>query len=145
ASDGVVTALAEAPWLAGLTSFIARGFGSKGVLALARSKHAPRLARLNLSYVTPGKEGMQALIASPLVERVAELTLSDADVGGRVDAGPFAPRDWPRLTALSLPRNKLHETGVRKLAEVKGFSALKRLNLEHVLMSSAGLRVLLAS
>jgi hypothetical protein len=139
-SDAAVSALAAAPWLAGLTSFAGRRF-SKALLDLARSPHAPRLTRLHLDHVQPGKGAMQKLASSPLLERVVDLRLSHA---GRGSADGFAGRDWPRLRKLSLASNPLGEYGFRDLAKVRGFAALKSLDVRYTLMGRDALRAVLA-
>lgn len=141
-SDGAVTALAAAPWLENLTSFRGRRC-ARGLTSLALSPHAPQLTRLHLDYVRLGKAAMQGLVASPLLARVVDLRLAHAELGAG-EAAAFAARDWPRLRKLSLQSNPLDDRGMRALAKVEGFSALKWLTLTWTAMDSGALRTLLS-
>jgi hypothetical protein len=145
-SDGSLAALAEAPWLAGLTALDFGAVG-KSIAALIRSPHAPRPRVIRWDWVKPGRAGMRDLIESPLLDEVVELRLERADIGmpGKAEPAAFAARDWPRLRTLSLQGNHLNEEGMRALAGVKGFTALKYLNLKWSLIDLGALRALLSA
>jgi uncharacterized protein (TIGR02996 family) len=140
--DGPLTALAEAPWLAGLSSFTCAGWFGKAVTTLARSPHVPRPARINWQNVSLNKAGMSQVVDSPLCEQLVDLRLSNAGINA-AEAAAFGSRDWPRLRTLSLERNPLGEAGMRALAQAR-FSALRSLDLSWATLDLPALRALVA-
>jgi uncharacterized protein (TIGR02996 family) len=140
--DGALAALAEAPWLAGLSSFISAGWFGKAVTTLARSQHVPRPARIDWQNVDLSKGRLQQVIDSPLTEQLVDLRLSNAGIR-KEEAAAFASGLWPRLRSLSLERNPLYEPGIRALAQAR-FSALRSLDLRWASIDPPALRALLS-
>jgi hypothetical protein len=101
--NAALAALAEAPWLAGLTSFACPSWFGKAVTALVRSPHVPRPARIDWQSVSLNKGRINQVVDSPLCEQLVDLRLSNAGISA-AEAAAFSSRQWPRLRALSLER-----------------------------------------
>jgi hypothetical protein len=121
--------------------------GDDGVAELAAGAAAlPHLRRLNLEFSNLTARGMEALVASPLADRLEDRDLSHNEIG---PAGIEVLADSPRLARLKcLNLASCAEGGkgkaaagkaVRRLCESPHLAALKALRLYHCGLDDANL------
>lgn len=124
-------ALANSPYLAGLTVLKLRGnaIGPAGARALARAHLGP-ITDLNLDHNGIFDEGVQAVVESPRLRHVEQLSL------GWTQCGEPAARTLARSSYLTnvkrlyLSGNQIGDEGVIALASSKHLSGLRELFLE---------------
>jgi hypothetical protein len=108
--DSGARRLASSAWVARLTRLNLAGNGLRvaGVQALAASVHLEGLQSLDLSRNTDfGQEGLEALLASPHLGQLTELSLNGCRVGPEGAALLLASPLVARLTDLNLGRNTI--------------------------------------
>jgi uncharacterized protein (TIGR02996 family) len=138
--------LAGAHWVRGLTALTLRCSASihKGAPLLARSRHAPRLRRVNLTFGATSAAGLGQLVTSDVFADLEELRLERS--GLRADGVQTLARrpEWPRLRRLHLANNFLDDAALAALAWLR-LPALRRLDLSSNRLSATGLRELTAA
>jgi uncharacterized protein (TIGR02996 family) len=131
-TDAGVERLAGTAHLAGLVELrlVGNAIGDAGLTALAGSPHLRQLRSLNLSGNPLGAAGARRLADSPLLGGLRHLGF-----GSRSSRSAFPARELlsaPALAGLnwlSLPGERLGQTGARALAEASQLNRLARLHL----------------
>jgi uncharacterized protein (TIGR02996 family) len=144
--------LLASPLLERLTALSLRdqGLAPGDAQALAASPRLSRLGRLDLGRNPIGAAGLQALAASPHLIGLTDLGAGDTDAGPEgVRALVATPQLLARLRALDLsslyPTRNLGDEGVRLLASCPHAAGLRRLNLDAVYLTEAGVEALASS
>jgi uncharacterized protein (TIGR02996 family) len=140
-------ALANSPYLSGLTSLKLRGnaIGPAGARALARAAHLGPVVELNLDHNAIYDEGVQALAESPRLRHLRQLSL------GWTQCGETSARSMARSSYLShlhwlyLSGNQIGDDGVEALSESRHLAGLTELFLEGNRIGDRGIRALARS
>lgn len=127
-------ALAESPWLNGLTALNlgANVLGDEGLDRLVRSPHPVQLSHLNLSNCGITDEGLELLVDSTLLPQLAVLDLSGNRIEGDGVATLAETPAAANLRHLLLGGNDLGEESLLVLTESEHLSRLEVLDLSGV-------------
>jgi uncharacterized protein (TIGR02996 family) len=117
------------------------GGGRALVDGLARLTNPPRLESLDLSGNRLTAELVARLLAAPAASTVADLDLSDNNLGA-AGVRAIAAADLPHLRSLHLLRTRPEEDGVRALAEAGFLAGLRGLTLGGNILPPSAARVL---
>jgi hypothetical protein len=98
----------------------------------------PNLEQLRLNHSGLSDDGLRAIIASPLAQRISNLDLSENSVTATgiqalADGGPYS-----RLETLDLSSNPLGDDGLKILSRSEAFPALRSLRLKFVRITDTG-------
>ncbi len=121
--------------------------GDSGIQALAESRLANQLAKLEFANTTMTDAGLIAIVNSPLMERLKRPRLN-LNMNRIVDAGLIALAQSEQLlnfTELSLRENHIGDKGIRALAESPYARELKHIDLWQNRIGDAGALALAAS
>jgi uncharacterized protein (TIGR02996 family) len=144
--DQELIALLKSPYLNNLTTLdLSWGdFSTTGIQALLDSPNLPRLASLKLTPPV-GLDGIEMLAGWSRLQDLTALSLYRVDRGDTGVRILVRESAVPRLTALALPHNDITRTGVEELLSWKGLEQLTELDLGGNPISAEGLRMLVRS
>jgi uncharacterized protein (TIGR02996 family) len=140
-------ALANSPYIAGLTSLKLRGnaVGPAGARALASATHLGPLRELNLEHNAIYDEGVQAIVESPRMRRLERLSLGWTQCGETAAQSMARSSYLAHLYWLYLSGNQIGDDGVEALAESKHLRGLQELFLEGSRIGDGGAEALARS
>jgi uncharacterized protein (TIGR02996 family) len=125
-----MAALAQSPWLSRLAVLEAKGnYRHAGFRALCASPHLDRLAGLDVTGTTIGRDGLAALLESPSLSRLTHLHLGGTGIGSDGVQQLARSAKCRHLVALDLRVNDLGPRAVRALGRSPHLGALRRLGL----------------
>ena len=117
--------------------------GDTGLCAIAGAD-MPALRWLGLINAPVGAQGLAALVASPSLANLSELSVGSRTVGPR-EAGAIASAPVPRLKGLDFELGEVGSQGAAAVANSPGLANLEVLNLEDNQVGSAGAEAVAAS
>jgi uncharacterized protein (TIGR02996 family) len=125
-------ALADSPYIAGLTSLKLRGnaIGPAGARALATAAHLGPLRELNFDHNAIYDEGVQAIVDSPRMHRLERLSLGWTQCGETAARSIASTAYLAHLYWLYLSGNQLGDGGMEALSESKRLAGLQEMFLE---------------
>jgi hypothetical protein len=116
------------------------GLGPSEVAALARNANLAWVRGLDLACTQIGSSELEALVLSPLIERLARLDLSDCQID---DTWPFSMSPYvSALECLVLSGNPLGRTGIVGLARSPWLTSLRELELSRAVLDAGAVREL---